>query len=218
MAVRHIESWLNGWAQSVVTNDTKSNWKPVTTGALGLIQFNLFINDQDNRIECTMSRFGDDTEMGGVAAMLESHATIQRDLVKWRKMGWQEHTKFNKTKLEVLYLERNNPMHPHSLGADELEGILAENVLLDTKLNTSQQCVLTVKKAKSIRRNVVSRSDEGKLALCWVLLSPVRELGLVTPKKRRLKGILSMHINTWREGTENGARLFSAVLNEWNKR
>lgn len=90
-------------------------------------------------------------------------------------------------------------MHQHRLEADELEGTLAENFLLDTKLKTSQQCALTVKKAKSIRRNVVSRSNEGVLAPCWVLLSPVRELGLVTLKKRRLRGILSMRINTWRE-------------------
>lgn len=81
----------------MVTNDTKSNWKPVTTGALGLIQFNLFINDQDNRIECTMSKFGDDTEMGGVAAMLEmppSRGTLSSG-EKWADRNIQSSTKQN---------------------------------------------------------------------------------------------------------------------------
>lgn len=47
-----------------------------------------------------MTRFADDTELGGVAAMLDGHAAIQRDLVKWRKMGWQEHNKVQQNKIK----------------------------------------------------------------------------------------------------------------------
>ena len=45
---------------------------------LGLVLFNIFINDPDEEIVSTLSKFADDTKLGGMADT--SRATIQQDL------------------------------------------------------------------------------------------------------------------------------------------
>ncbi|GAB0181493.1 mitochondrial enolase superfamily member 1 [Grus japonensis] len=73
--------------------------------------------------------------------------------------------KFNKEKRKVLHLRKNNSMHQYMLGVYELESSLVgkeQGVLVHTKLNMSQQCVLAAKKANCIlgciRRRIVCRS------------------------------------------------------------
>jgi len=139
---------------------------------VGLALFNIFIDNMDSGTECTLSKFASGTKLCSVVYTLEGRAAIQRDLDRLERQACAKLIKVNNAKCKVLQMVQGNPQHKYRLDPECIESSPAKKdlgVLVDEKLNMTQQCALAVQKANCIlgctKRSVASKLREGILPL-----------------------------------------------------
>ena len=114
---------MKDYRQKVVVNGSMSRWRLVTSGVpqgtvLGPVLCNIFINDIDNEIECTLSKFADDTKLSGAVDTMERRESIQRGLNRLERWAQVNLMRLCTAQCKALGLEespayiqtgRNNP-------------------------------------------------------------------------------------------------------------
>jgi len=132
----------------VVLNGSYSEWKKVTSGVpqgsvLGPLLFLVYIDDLDANLVSKISKFADDTKLGGKVDNVQDRLQIQQDLaniVEWSKK-WQ--MPFNLEKCKVMHVGHSNIKHDYYMGGIKLKEVAEEKdlgIIISNDLKSGKQC------------------------------------------------------------------------------
>ncbi|KAF7239051.1 RNA-directed DNA polymerase from mobile element jockey [Varanus komodoensis] len=138
--VQWIRAWLADPKPRITISGESLGWQPVTNGVLqgsvlGLILFNLFINDMEEGVNILLIKFAGDTKTGAVATTEEQVLQVQKDLDRLWKWAGDNRMAFNVDKCKVLHLGHRNMCQKYRLRDKWLESSTCERdlrVLVDS--------------------------------------------------------------------------------------
>jgi len=76
------------------------------------------VSDMGSGIECTISKFLNNTKLSGAVDTLEGKDDIQGDRDRLERWTHANLMKVNKAKCKVLHLGQSNPKHKYRLGRE----------------------------------------------------------------------------------------------------
>ena len=152
-----IENWLHDGKQRVVVKGSSSNWSDVISGVpqgsvLGPTLFIIFINDIDEGVVSSLSKFADDTKLLRQVPEVEYAFTLQDDLKNLYKWSCDWQMLFNAGKCKCLHMGFNNMQFDYFMVDELIESTDAQKDLgvivhksLQSKYHVAK-CVKTAKK------------------------------------------------------------------------
>lgn len=153
-----VNNWVKGQDQRAAVNGATPVWWSVISGVsrgsvLGTVLFNIFINDYDTGVECTLSNLVGDVKLGGAIDSLKGPPyPSQRDLDRINCWEVTSHKKFN-DKCLILHQGWCIPLWTYRIRNKRIEFSPKERdlgILVDDKLNMSPQCALADKRANCV--------------------------------------------------------------------
>jgi len=85
------------------------------------VLFNVFISNVDAGFELTLSKFTDNTKLGGAVDSLKGREALQRDLDRLESWAITNRMKFNMSRCRILHLGWGNFVYTYKLRDERLE-------------------------------------------------------------------------------------------------
>ncbi len=123
-----IANWLSDRKQRVAVSGRMSCWEDASSrvpqgSVLGPLLFIIYINDLDNGVKSKLSKFANDTKLGGEVDSRVGSDQIQESIdscIDWAK-DWQ--MEFNLSQYKVLGMGKNNENRDY-----RMQGVILEHV------------------------------------------------------------------------------------------
>ena len=199
-----ISDWLKDRQQRVILNGSKSEWQPVLSGVpqgsvLGPLLFIMFVNDLDQVVSSSISKFADDTKVYSSVSTHQDSISLQNDLdrlVEWSNI-WQMN--FNASKCKVIHFGSSNRKCNYSIAGTVLDHVNVEKdlgVTISDNLKASNHVDEAVLKANRIlgmiNRNIENKSKYVLLPLYRALVRPHLEFCVQAWNPHLMKDIVKL--------------------------
>ena len=134
-----------------------SEWRAVTSGVpqgsmLGPLLFVIYINDLEENVTALISKFADDTKVGGFADSDEDRRRIQQDIDQLETWAERWQMEFNLDKYEVMHFGRSSTDGKYTVNSRTLKINIQRDLAaqVNRSVKVAMQVEKVVKKAYGI--------------------------------------------------------------------